>query len=481
MDRAASFTFDSHRAGASRKGLLAYINSRTALYTVSLFLLVGFIIVTIRYTAASSALDRASLTDPLVEGAAGDKGRQIFYFAVFFVIAWFTLVTSKPVAWIPVSIPYNMACMWCLISFLWAIEPSISFRRALGMYIILLAVAWCIQSLGAARTLRVIYLLLAGALIASFVSVALSKISIFSFAVHPDDEMDTTLIGAWKGVFMHKNVAGAVMVHSSIFFFHHAINMKRKADWLFFFMSLTFLYFTKSKTSLGWCALVISSGALFRFLAMRNAYSIFTTIFLVIVASVGILAIASWDQVAEFFADPEHLSGRVGIWMSLLPYIELHPFLGSGYGSFFAIGFVSPIFRFAIEDYVTVMGHSHNGYIEVLLTTGLVGFSLAMISLLIVPFYRFVTAIHEDAKLTAMLFSIWLFGILQNFTEAQFFAADKQSWIFVVIAITIMHNRAVLLRKGMIERLGATAWPKPLTPAYSGPVQSPVNLAALRG
>jgi O-antigen ligase len=480
MNRAASFAFDSHGAGASRTGLLAQLNTRTALYSISLFMLVAFIIITIRYAAASSALDRAALTDPLVEGASGDKGRQVFYFAVFFIIAWFTVVTSKPVAWIPISIPYNLACVWCLISFIWAIEPGIAFRRALGMYIILLAVAWCIQNLGAARSLRMIYLLLAAVLIASFVSVALSKLPLFSFAVHPDDEIDESLIGGWKGVFLHKNVAGAVMVHSAIFFFHHAINMKRKADWLFFFMSLIFLYFTKSKTALGWCALVLASGLLFRFMAIRKAQWVFTVIFLAIVAFVGVFAVALWDQVTAFLTNPENLTGRVGIWMSLAPFIEQHPLLGSGYGSFWAIGFVSPIFELARADYVAVMGHSHNGYIEVLLTTGLVGFSLAMISLLIVPFYRFVTTIHEDARLAAMLFSIWLFGILQNLTEAQFFAADKQSWIFVVIAITITHNRYILLRKGMIERLGATAWPKPLVPAYGRPVEPPVNLAALR-
>ncbi len=479
MEKAASFEFNRSGEDASRKGLLALVNTRTAFYSFSLFMLVSFIIIQLRYGAAASVDARDALTDAVVEGASGDKGRQIFYFAIFFAIAWVTVISAKPVAWIPISIPYNLACMWCLISFVWAIDPSIAFRRALGMYIILLAVAWSIQSLGAARSLHAIYLLLAGALIVSFISVALSSMSIFSFAVHPSDEMDASLVGAWRGVFLHKNVAGAVMVHAAVFFFHHAINMKRKADWLFFAMSMIFLYFTKSKTSLGWFALVLSFGLLFRYLAIRRANIIFTIIFLIIVASLGVFAWALWDRVLAFFSDAENLSGRIGIWTSLLPYIEQHPLLGSGYGSFWAIGFDSPIFELAREDYVAAVGHSHSGYIEVFLTTGAIGFSLAMIALIIVPFYRFVTAMHQDARLAAMLFSIWLFGILQNFTEAQFFAADKQSWIFVVVAITIMHNRFVLWRKGMVDRLGATAWPKPLVPAYRLPAQ-PVDLAALR-
>jgi O-antigen ligase len=479
MDKAASFPFNGYGAEAPKKGLLARLNNRTAFYAFSLFLLIAFIIVQLRYGAAASSDARDALADALVEGAAGDKARQVFYFAIFFAIAWFTVVTSKPVALIPISIPYNLACLWCLISFAWAIEPDIAFRRALGMYIILLAVAWCIQSLGAAKTLQVVYLLLASVLIASFISVALSRLSIFSFAIHPDDEIDASLVGAWKGVFLHKNVAGAVMVHSAIFFFHYAVNTKRKADWLFFVMSIVFLYFTKSKTSLGWLALVLSAGALFRFLAITNASVVFACIFLAGAASIAIFAASDWDRVVEFFTNPENLSGRVGIWQSLLPYIQEHPLLGSGYGSFWQIGFASPIFELAREDYVAVVGHSHSGYVEVLLTMGAVDFTLAMVALVVLPFYRFVTAIPEDARLAAMLFSIWFFGILQNFTEAQFFAADKQSWVFVVVAITIAHNRSVLLRRGMIERLGATSWPEPLVPTYGRPVQG-VELPARR-
>jgi O-antigen ligase len=480
MDKAAIFPFHGHEAEASRKGLLARINTRGAFYAFSLFLLVGFIIVQLRYTAAASSDARGHLSDALVEGAAGDKARQLFYFGIFLAIGWITIAASKPVARIPISIPYNLACLWCLISFAWAIEPDIAFRRALGMYIILLAVAWCIQSLGAAKTLHVVYLLLAGVIIASFVSVALSKLPMFSFAVHPDDEIDASLVGAWKGVFLHKNVAGAVMVHSAIFFFHHAVNRRKGVDWLFFALSIVFLYFTKSKTSLGWLALVLSAGIAFRFLAVRHATVVFACLFLGGAVSVGIFAASDWDRVVDFFTNPESLSGRVGIWQSLLPYIQEHALLGSGYGSFWQIGFASPIFELAREDYVAVVGHSHSGYIEVFLTMGAVGFVLAMIALVILPFYRVVTAIPEDAKLSAMLFSIWLFGILQNFTEAQFFAADKQSWIFVVVAIQIMHNRAVLLRRGMVERLGATSWPEPLVPIYGRSVQGAAPAAGRR-
>jgi exopolysaccharide production protein ExoQ len=443
-----------------KQSVFSRIFTRSNFYGVSLFLLVAFIIVQVRYGASASMESRDELANAVAEGAGGDRLRQLFYFAIFFLIGWITLSKYRPLAFMPISIPYNLACGWCLISFIWAIDPMISLRRAVGMYIILIAVAWCIQELGAAKTIRVLYTLLATLILSSLISVALSGMSIFSFAVHPADEIDAALVGAWKGVFLHKNVAGAVMVHSSIFFFHHVLNRGRKIDWLFFFLSLTFLYFTKSKTSLGWCFLVLMSGYAFRFMAIRGASIVFAAMFLTTVLFAGVLAMADWDHVVEYLTTPTNLSGRVGIWLSVLPFIENNPWLGSGYGSFWAIGFTSPIFQLAIEDYIAAVGHSHSGYVEVLLTTGSIGFGLAALSLIILPFYRFMTASLADARLAAMLFSIWLFGILQNFTESQFFSPDKQSWIFVVIAIIAMHNRYVAHRKGDSRWLRMSAWPQ---------------------
>jgi O-antigen ligase len=150
-----------------------------------------------------------------------------------------------------------------------------------------------------------------------------------------------------------------------------------------------------------------------------------------------------------------------------MPFIETHPILGSGYGSFWAIGYSSPIYETAVTEFVTQIGHSHSGYIEVLLTTGLVGLTLAIIALMIVPYYRFANPLNSDVKLSAMLFSMWLFGMLQNFTESQFFSPDKQSWVFVVIAITVIHSRHMAAKYGDDAWLAATHWPsaQPRRPA----------------
>jgi O-antigen ligase len=385
--------------------------------------------------------------------------RQLTYFMTFFVVGGFTFLFTRPKSIIPISTAYNVACLWCLFSAIYALQPGISIRRAIGMYIILLAVGWCIQNLGAAKTLRAVYIFLASVISVSYLAVLLSSIPLFSFAVHPGDEVDTSLIGAWRGVIPHKNIAGAVMIHASLFFFHHAINRGKFLDFLFFFLAVVFLVFTKSKTSISWFLIVLVAGLGYRSLMLYGLRPFFNVATGFIAFWVAAFTWAEWDMVLTFFSNPENLSGRIGIWESVMPFIEKNPILGSGYGSYWAIGYTSPIFETAITEFISQIGHSHSGYIEVLLTTGLVGLTLAIIALVIVPYYRFANPLHSDVKLNAMLFSMWLFGMLQNFTESQFFSPDKQSWVFVVIAITVIHSRHVAANHRDYDWLAATHWP----------------------
>ena len=442
-----------------RRTLLGLELGSDLFFTGALCLLLSFIVVEVRYEAAASSLSRETLGLAVIEGAGGDMIRQLTYFMTFIVVGAVTFVFTRPRSIIPISTAYNVACLWCLFSAIYALQPGISIRRAIGMYIILLAVGWCIQNLGAAKTIRAIYIFLAGVISISYVAVLLSKIPLFAFAVHPADEIDTSLIGAWRGVIPHKNIAGAVMIHASLFFFHHAINRRKFLDFLFFFLAAVFLVFTKSKTSISWFLIVLMAGLGYRAIMLYGLRPFFNVATAFVGLWLAIFTWAEWDFVVKFFSDPDNLSGRIGIWESVIPFIEKHPFLGSGYGSFWAIGYTSPIYETAVSEFITQIGHSHSGYIEVLLTTGLVGLTLAFIALVIVPYYRFANPLTSDIKLSAMLFSMWMFGMLQNFTEAQFFSPDKQSWVFVVIAITIIHSRHMAAKDGDSAWLAATHWP----------------------
>ena len=421
---------------------LADWDRRELFFGFFLIFILFFVVVQIKYTGADSAMNREFAGQDTLDAAGGDRFRQLYYILIFIVVsaANFYLVGFK--RFIPILFTYNLACLWCLFSAVYAIDPGISVRRSIGMYIILLSVGFCIQHLGAHKTLAILRAFLASVVIASFVSVLLSPSPLFSFAVHPSDEMDAALINAWRGVMPHKNVAGAVMTHSLIFFTLSYAYARRRFDLVIAGLAMLFLIFTKSKTSTGLALIGVSFGFLYLYMQHLRSRALLHCFFAIVLLIGFILLVAGWDDVVRYFGNPDSVSGRVAIWQSVFPYVEHNLWLGSGYGSFWMIGYSSPIFNLALTEFITTIGHSHNGYMEILLSTGLIGLILALIALLVVPYYWFSRAILDrGAPYNAAFFGMWLFGMLQNLTEAQFFSPDKQSWIFVVIAITTLHHR----------------------------------------
>lgn len=417
---------------------------RTSLIMAGIFIYILFdVVVSIVYGATDSFEMRSQAL--VSDGSEGNRLRQLGYGVMIITsLAIFVMYKKTNILDLIFAVPltYTLAIIWALMSSSWAIEPSISIRRSLLMYAILLPLSTTILYLGTQRVLQLLYLFLAVVLIASFISVALNPISIFSFSVHPSNEMDPAVAGAWRGVLSHKNSAGPVMVHASIVFLHHAINRSRKMDWVFFLLSVIFIIGSKSKTALALFLLALMIGLVYRFFVVRQKIILFNLCNAFLLGVVFIFSIGMMDEITSFFSIDENLTGRVGIWRSMVPYIQEHLWLGSGYGSFWGIGDASPIMIYAVQPYIMRLGTSHNGYIEILATTGVIGLVITVFALVVVPYWRFTRASPKSAAVNAMFFSMWVFGIWQNFSESQIFSPEKQSWIFVVVAIvTIYHSQ----------------------------------------
>src|SRR6185503_11198729 len=85
-------------------------------------------------------------------------------------------------------------------------------------------------------------------------------------AVHLSDETDPGLVGNWRGLYYHKNIAGAVTAITALLWLFHAIETKKWIPCLMFAGAVAFAVMTRSKTSIGLLPLAISAGLLFRYL-----------------------------------------------------------------------------------------------------------------------------------------------------------------------------------------------------------------------
>ena len=100
------------------------------------------------------------------------------------------------------------------------------------------------------------------------------------------------------------------------------------------------------------------------------------------------------------------LTGRTGIWSTLLPIAMERPLLGHGFGGFWTTS------RRLLYPY----HHSHNGYLEILLTTGFVG--LVLISIFLLSSCRkAIGELSQDLSWGALWISFLLAIVIHNITE----------------------------------------------------------------
>jgi O-antigen ligase len=165
------------------------------------------------------------------------------------------------------------------------------------------------------------------------------------------------------------------------------------------------------------------------------------------VAGAGFLAVAVFivalnlHDIGQFLTDPTELTGRVAIWNGEFAYIQDHPLLGSGFGSFADTGNLSPLFNYVADRWVRGEAHGHNAYLQLLVTIGGIGFMLAMVAFIVRPAlaFRRIQGL-PDIRFFAPLFAIFVFIVFHNFVESDFLEGDGPAWVAFLLILACLHT-----------------------------------------
>jgi O-antigen ligase len=359
----------------------------------------------------------------------GDSLRQITYVGAFGLIVLAALLQQgmAAVRAIPVSIALLLG--WCLASALWSPQPDVVIRRAGLEVIIVLSIFLGIETLGAARAFAVFKWLLLAILVMNWLSVP-----VIPAARHFASEVDTALIGNWRGLYGHKNIAGAVCAITAMIFL---FGRHGRGNWIGILVALAatgFLVMSQSKSSLGFLPLAVAAGLAYR-LSWRDGLSraILLMVTILMLFGLGLATIFYSDEISRMLSDPREFTGRSAIWAAELAYIADHPFLGHGFGTFADSGGLSPLHGYVNDDWVETVSHGHNGYLQLLVTIGGIGFVLAMAALVVRPLLRFWDLARDDFR--PLLFALFVFTILHNMMESDFLEGDGVSWTTMLLVI----------------------------------------------
>ncbi|HVZ68309.1 MAG TPA: O-antigen ligase family protein [Rhizomicrobium sp.] len=383
--------------------------------------------------------DSAALLHGADESGSGNVLRQVAYLCVFALIG---LAAARDLGWkalraVPIS--FLLLLGWCIASALWSAEPYVALRRAILECVIVCSVFMGVATMGCERCLKHLHWVLAGVLIVNWLSIPLVP-----QAIHLSGEADPSLIGDWRGLYFHKNIAGAVSAISAFVFFFAFLESRRWHDALLFAGAAAFAAMTHSKTSLALLPAALLAGVVYRFAWKRALDRQIAVVTFALIGFVATFAIFSeWSAITHYLADPAELSGRAAIWQAELRYIGDHPLLGSGFGSFADTGGTSPLRNYIGSAWIANISHGHSGYLQLLVTIGGVGFALAMWSLAVLPAWRFLKADADQLNLKGLLFAIFVFAVFHNILESDYLESDAPAWASLLLALAMLKTLKV--------------------------------------
>lgn len=258
-------------------------------------------------------------------------------------------------------------------------------------------------------------------------------------AIHQvTDIAESGLAGDWRGFFTHKNGAGSVMailIFMAIFIYRA---WSKPAGVIIGGLAAVFLFFTHAKSPINLLPVVLLVSFLMprvrsSFLAVLLILGLPVLINLITVGSVMFEPIRTLD--GQLMSDPS-FTGRDEIWSFAVDHVAQRPFFGFGFEAFWGMPDLVKAWNY-LESWGYRASDAHNGYLNLAVTTGLIGLALSLCWIIVQPFldFRRAHALGADPALTALFRQIWIFALSLSGFESELFRGGSALWFLTVSSI----------------------------------------------
>lgn len=257
--------------------------------------------------------------------------------------------------------------------------------------------------------------------------------------------------GAWRGIYIHKNGLGRMMVLSALVFLL-SVNSSRKyrsIAWAGFVLSIALIVLSTSKTALAILFISIALLPFYKALRWRSSLAICLAIATIFIGgSVAVLLVSNAEAILGVFGRDLTLTGRTDLWAAVLDKIGERPWLGYGYGGFWRSwegesAQVLSIVRWAAP-------HSHNGFLDLCLDLGLLGL-LTFAFIFLAVCWRSIICLRSIRTSEGLLPIGYLtFLLLANLTESSLFRQNSL-WILFIVSVFSTHNVIIECQKSQVN------------------------------
>jgi O-antigen ligase len=291
--------------------------------------------------------------------------------------------------------------------------------------------------------------LLIGSFLSTIAALGLPSIGIHQVSGADGIEVD---LGAWKGVYGHKNTLGSMMVLNSLVFFTLPEENSIFYKWAGFSFPLFLMLLSTSKTSLVIFCLLLFIMVYYKNFRWQGKISvIFIDIGILILGCVALLVCTYWVELLTGLGKDPTLTGRTPLWGAALARLMERPLLGYGYRAFWA-----PKSPYAVEAGQAIGSgwippHGHNGLLDLALDFGLIGLSLFLIS-----FFTTFAKTLKQAYANKNPEELWplaylTFLAMNNVTESCLLYLANIYWVlFITVVFTVNVNQKSKFKKLII-------------------------------
>lgn len=299
----------------------------------------------------------------------------------------------------------------CLASTTWSVDPYDTFKYTVLLLLYYLAVAAICHVLDIEVVCKIIVKVLAFLILASVVMALAAP----KYGTHQVvDAFQGVHVGHWRGVFIHKNHLGAAAAIGlfSFVFFPRLMDASLGFRLMCIVAAIACLILAQSAGS--WVAICV----MLVYYWLIRAVPASANLLLLVIFSVSVLAYAAFaffgEDIVAVVGRDATLTGRTEIWPIVLDGISQQPFLGFGYYAGM-LDYMGPILDAAVGTRYT-----HNGYLDVVLGTGIVGLAsllFCIFSVLVAGIGRVKMSAGSEAECFMLLLIFLISGLFFSFFE----------------------------------------------------------------
>ncbi|HAA27810.1 MAG TPA: polymerase [Cyanobacteria bacterium UBA8553] len=358
-------------------------------------------------------------------GSSSDNSLILLLFFVIYLVTFFLLVLRwKKVLYVLSKDRFLLLLIaFVAASMLWSANPSKTLSRSIALIGTTLFGLYLASRYSMKQQLKLFGWMYGLSIILSFgFAVAMPKFGLMG-GLHA---------GKWRGIYNHKNTLGKVIVPGIFIFFLLALGSRkrRRILWCGFGLAVLLLLLSTSKTSLVNLLVVFVAFAAFqivrwRYHRMIPALTALTTVG----TTLYVWMTANTAALLGSLGKDETLTGRGDLWPLVFEKIGERPWLGYGYGAFwngldgesssiwYASGWKPP--------------NSHNGFLDIVLSLGLVGLAILAIGFLIVAVPRALLWVRQSKTPVGfwpVLYMTYL--VLANLGESTLMIQNDIFWVF---------------------------------------------------